>query len=249
VLLANGAIVRLLTWQQGALDEPAESLFELELGDWRPYEAYAAPNPARAQQTVTHTDRFDRRVDRQRDRLFELAGSEVGARIEGLGWGQVVICAEAGIRERLVAALPEAVSHRLIGHLDLNLVEHAPAAIGSHLEPLVEEAWEARARGLVSEAARRALAGDAAVVIGPDAAFHALTRRRVAHLILDPLDDFLAQAATESGASLLASAAPAMLAERAVEAAIATGAQVTCLPSERSPELVEAGGAVALLYY
>ena len=40
-----------------------------------------------------------------------------------------------------------------------------------------------------------------------------------------------------------------LLGERAVEAAIATGAQVTALPTSESAALTEAGGIAALLRY
>ena len=74
----------------------------------------------------------------------------------------------------------------------------------------------------------------------------ALAEGRVEHLILDVDGDF----------SAVADMVPAgiggpaeLLGERAVEAAVATGAEVTALAAEDSKALAEAGGIAALLRY
>jgi hypothetical protein len=101
------------------------------------------------------------------------------------------------------------------------------------LEPLIEAA-DGRAR-----------AGGAAT-LGAQETLGALAEERVDHLILDPDYDF-AQTSTTIPPSI---GGPAdLLGERAVETAIATGAQVTALPTTASSILRAAGGIVALLRY
>jgi len=56
VVLVGGDTIRVLVLQNGQIDEPEDSTYGLSLGDWRPYEAYASPNPARGQQSVSHQD-------------------------------------------------------------------------------------------------------------------------------------------------------------------------------------------------
>jgi hypothetical protein len=63
LVLVGRDAVRLLHWEAGRVEEPEDSLYELELGDWRPYAAYAMVNPARAQQTATHSESYEHSVD------------------------------------------------------------------------------------------------------------------------------------------------------------------------------------------
>ena len=57
---------------------------------------------------------------------------------------------------------------------------------------------------------------------------------RVEHLLVDPGYDFAGQR---------------LFAERAVEAAVAAGGRVSCVPAAAADRLAEAGGIAALLRY
>ena len=244
-MLVSGDVVRLLGIEQAEPTEPENSTFELELGDWRPFGGTAAGSPGRGVLGTSHQESYEARVEAQRDQLFAGAAAETGKRLEQLGWERIVIVSETQVAARFRAALPPIVGERVIAESDLNLVGEDPHVIAEALEPLIEGAWLARAAQLAGLARERAQAGGAAAV-GALETLTALAEGRVEHLILDVDGDF----------SAVADMVPAgiggpaeLLGERAVEAAVATGAEVTALAAEDSKALAEAGGIAALLRY
>ncbi len=245
VVLVSGELVRLLGIEQAEPTEPENSTFELELGDWRPFGGTAAGSSGRGVQTTSHQERYEARVDAQRDQLFAGAAAETGQRLELLGWERIIIVSETQVAARFRAALPSILSERVIAESDLNIAGNDPHVIAEALEPLIEDAWLARASQLADLARERAQAGGAAAVGAPET-LTALAEGRVEHLILDPGGDFSA-AADMVPASV--GGPVALVGERAVEAAVATGAQVTALAAEDSQALTEAGGIAALLRY
>lgn len=245
VVLVGGDSIRLLQIQTGHIDEPEDSTYELSLGDWRPFKASASANPARGQQTVSHQEHYEARVSKQRGELFETAAAAMAERADGLGWERIIIAAEGQVAARFHEALPETLRSRVITTLDHNMGHGDLAAIAAILEPPLEAAWLERTRRLVAAARERASAGGAGA-LGPQETLGALAEGRVNHLVLDPDHDF-SSAAGSIPPSI--GGPPSMLAERAVEAAIAAGGHVSTLPVSDSEELLDAGGMVALLRY
>ena len=121
VVLVGGDFVRLLQIANGNIDEPDDSTYELSLGDWRPYEAYASANPARGQQTVSHRERYKARVSEHRGQLFETAAAATAGRVEDLGWERIVIATEGQFASRFEEALPEALRTRVVATIDHNV--------------------------------------------------------------------------------------------------------------------------------
>ena len=245
VVLVGGDTIRVLVLQNGQIDEPEDSTYELSLGDWRPYEAYASPNPARGQQSVSHQEHYEARVSEHRDQLFETAATATATRIAELGWDRIMIAAEGQFASRFREALPEAVRTRVVATLDHNVGHDDLPAIAAILEPLLADAWLARTQQIVVTAHQRAHAGGAAA-LGPEETLGALAEGRVAHLVLDP-DHDVSSVAEWIPASL--GGPPELLGERAVEAAIAAAGDVSALPTSDSKELLDADGMVALLRY
>lgn len=245
VLLVSGELVRLLHLEQGEASEPDDSTFEIELGDWRPFGGSAGGSAERGLRTTSHEERLESRIEAQRDQLFETAAEAAGKRLEQLGWERIVLVSETQVATRFRAALPAKVRDHIVAETDRNLAGADPAVIADTVEPLIDQAWRARTSALVELARERAQAGGAAS-LGAQETFGSLAEGRVGHLLLDPAFDF------SSCAGMLPAAfdGPAeLLGERAVEAAVATGAEVTSLAVADSPGLAEAGGAVALLRY
>ncbi len=245
VVLVSGDVVRLLGIEQAEPAEPENSTFELELGDWRPFGGTAAGSPGRGVQGTSHQESFEARVEAQRDQLFADAAAQTGKRLEQLAWERIVLVSETQVAARFRAALPPIVSEHVIAESDLNLVGEDAHVIAEALEPLIDDAWHTRAAQLAGLARERAQAGGAGSV-GALETLTALAEGRVEHLILDPEGDFstVADMVPESIGG------PAeLLGERAVEAAVGTGAQVTALATEESEALAEAGGIAALLRY
>ncbi len=245
VILVSGDLVRLVQIEQAEATEPPESTYELNLGDWRPYGGSAGGSPARGLQTTAHEERYRARVEAQRDQLFETAATQTAKRLEALGWERIVIVSQTQVASRFREALPAEVSRRVIAESESNLVGEEPAVIADAIEPLIEDAWKKRANTLIELACDRARSGGAAT-IGAQETFGALTDGRVGHLILDPDQDFSTTGAT---APALLDGPIELLGERAVEAAIATSAEVTAVPARTSPLLGEVGGIAALLRY
>ena len=245
IVLISGEAVRLLQIEQAEPSEPEDSLYELELGDWRPFGGTAAGSSGRGVQATSHQESYEARVDAQRDQLFATAATETAKRLEQLGWERVILVSESQVAARFRAALPPILSERVIAESDLNLVGEEPSAIAEALEPLIDDSWLTRAQALADLARERTQAGGAGSV-GALETLTSLAEGRVEHLILDPAADFSA------GAEMVPDAVggpPELLGERAVEHAIATGAEVTALEVGQSEALTEAGGIAALLRY
>jgi stalled ribosome rescue protein Dom34 len=245
VILVSGELVRLVQIEQAEASEPPDSTYELSLGDWRPFGGSAGGSPARGLQSTAHEERYRARVEAQRDQLFETAARQTGKRLEALGWERIVLVSETQVVSRFREALPPEVAERVIAESDSNLAGEEPAAIADAIEPLIEEAWQTRSNALVELARDRARAGGPAT-IGAQETFGALTEGRVEHLILDPDRDL---STTGSIVPPLIEGRSELLGERAVEAAIATSAQVTAVSAVTSPVLAELGGIAALLRY
>jgi hypothetical protein len=245
IVLVGRESVRLMDIEQGEAAEPANSVFELELGDWRPYGGSAGGSSARGAQTTSHEERFETRVDEHRDKLYSQAAAATAKRLEQLGWQRIVIASEGQVHAQFIDALPPILAQRVIATPDLNLAHMEPHEVAEVLEPLIEEAWERSASKLAGEIHDHALAGGPGS-LGVDETLAALGEGRVEHLVLDPEIDFAAALTTVPDAI----GGPAeLLGERAVEKALATSAQVTTHPVNSSDALRESGGMMALLRY
>lgn len=245
VILVGGDLIRLVHIEQAEATEPENSTYELTLGDWRPFGGSAGGSSERGILTTSHEERYRARVAAQRDRLFVTAATETARRLEALGWERVVLAAEGQVAARFREVLPANLRERVIADADVNLVGEDPNVIADTVEPLIDAAWSRRARALSALAHDRAKGGGAAT-LGPEETLSALAEGRVDHLLIDPDFDF--SSAPETVPSSIGGPAD-MLGERAVEAAIGTGAKVTALPTDESAALHDAGGMASLLRY
>ncbi|HVP02682.1 MAG TPA: VLRF1 family aeRF1-type release factor [Solirubrobacteraceae bacterium] len=245
IVIVGREHVRLLHLEQGETGEPDAPVYELALGDWRAFGGSAGGSPARGMLTTSHQEHFEARMDEQRDRLYGVAGEATAARLSQLGWERIALVSEGQVAARFRAALPAGLLERIVIDADLNLDHAEPVAIAEALEPRLEDAWREAADRLVAAARERAAAGGHAA-LGPQAVLEALAEGRVDHLVLDPGHDFGPDVGVVPPTI---PGPPELLGERAVEAAIATGAQVTALAAADTPALAECGGMAALLRY
>lgn len=250
VLMAHDR-VRLASWVDGVIEEPPGALYQLEGGQWRDYAAYAAGNPARAQQTGRHPEGFGPREEHHREGFLREAARAVGGRVDELGWRRLVLVGERRLTDEFERDLPVAIRDLVADRIARHLVELTAAEIAGHVEPTLLELWRVEARGLVGRARELAEAGGAAAA-GLDASARALLAGRVERLLVDPFHDFADEIAGSEAAQVVLQGAPAQLmAERAAEAAIARGGEVTSLPGAvgEGSGLDDAGGIAALLRY
>jgi hypothetical protein len=248
LVLVTGERVRLLHWEGGRVVEPERSLYELELGDWREYAAYAMANPARAQQTVTHTASFEQRVEDWRRRFLRDAAQATATRLGRLDWQRVIVAAEGQVAGNFMEALPAGVRERVVAQVEANLLWGAPAAVADRLEGELDRIWREETIRRAAQALHAAGHGGRGVA-GLVSTLEALERRTVDWLVLDPLHPFEGAGLSPAARRALDGAPRELLGERAVELAVAGGAGVSALPADQSPALAQAGGIAALLRY
>lgn len=250
LVLVGRERVRLLEWREGRVEEPPDSTYAIESGEWAAYAAYAEGNSARGQQTGRHPEGFEPRNEHHRDVFFQEAADATAGRLRELGWARVLIAGEGDLPARFADHLGADARRLVCGELPRNLLEASPAEVEQHVEPLLLELAARDARALAQQALSRTAAGGHAT-LGLQATATALVERRVERLLVDPLREFGAEAADDpSVAALLRGAGPDLLAERAVEAAVAAGAQVTSIPGGNGDgALGDAGGIAALLRF
>jgi len=244
IVLVGLERVRLLNIEQGEVTEPDASEYEIALGDWRRYGGSAGGSPERGARTTGHRERLEARVGEQRARLFDAAARATAGRLDDLGWERVALVGQHQVAGEFREAAPGALTDRIVSVLDANLGGEDASVVAETLEPHLDAQWRARAAALAQDAAERAAAGGAAA-LGPDETLATLVAGRASHLVLDPAAD-LSAAASDQVVEALGGPA-SLLAERAVEAAVASDAEVTALAAEDSPALAQAGGMLALL--
>jgi hypothetical protein len=245
LVLVSAEAIRLLHWQAGRVEQPERSLYELEPGQWRDYDAYVG-HPTRALGGM-HVGTFDQRVEEWRQRFLTEAAIATGQRVVEFGWHRVLLTGDKPIVNDFADRLPDSVRERIVGIANANLLWEEPPAVADRLESALDEAWRRDADQLVDRAIEAAAEGGKGA-LGWAEVLDSLVQHRVEHLVF-------AASATPKPESLppyvsdaLGKPAAGMLVERAVEQAVASGAEVTVVPGDAGP-LLAVGGVVATLRY
>jgi hypothetical protein len=245
LMLVSAEAVRLLHWQDGRVTEPARSLYEIESGQWRDYDAYVGYSGRSPD--GRHVAEFDPRVREWRQRFLRATAQAVAAQVAGLGLHRILLVGQPRVTGPFLRQLPEPASGRVIATINASLIWEDHAGVAERLDDTLRDAALQQARALVQETIRRAYPGGDAAIGWPEVA-DSLVRHRVGHLIVGAgaaLDPAVLGPHTQAA---LGWPSPQMLIERAVEQAVISGAEVTVLPAD-TPELVRAGGAAAILRY
>ncbi len=245
LVLVSAEAVRLLHWQDGRVTQPAQSLYEIEPGQWRHYDAYMG-YPGRSPAGL-HVAEFDRRVAEWRQRFLRTTAQTVGAQVIGLGWHRILLVGQPRVTDPFLRQLPEPASGRVIATIEANLIWEDHAAVAERLDDALRDAGCQEARALAAETISLAYAGGDAAIGWPEVA-DSLVRHRVGRLIVGTeaaLDPAVLDPHTQAA---LGWPSPDMLVERAVELAVISDAEVTVLAAD-TPELVRAGGVCAVLRY
>jgi hypothetical protein len=245
LVLVSAEAVRLLHWQDGSVTEPAQSLYEIEPGEWRDYDAYVG-HPGRTPGGM-HVAEFDQRQAEWRQRFLRNAAQSVAAHLAELGWDRILLAGEQPMMRDFHEQLPEPVSRKVIATVEANLLREQLTVIGDRLGAVLDEARLRQGQRLVEQALESAHAGGAAALGWPEV-LDSLVQQRVSHLIIDPEAEPDPSQLDPQTQEALAWPSRPVLAERAVEQALASGADITTLPAE-TPQLARAGGAAALLRY
>lgn len=246
VVLVGLEHVRLMHIEQGEASEPEDSGYDISTGDWRPFAGAGGGSPTAGMRPTAHKARHEARIEKRRGRHFRAAAADTAKRLDELGWESVALVAEHQVAVEFREELTPDFAARVAVELDLNLGHEDATTVADALEPHLEASWLQDTLALSEDAHQRAGARGAGS-LGPQETLGALVQGRVAHLLLDPAHDFAPAAAGPILEQL--AGPPELLGERAVEAAIASGAEVTALPADQCPRLAEAGGMLAVLRY
>jgi hypothetical protein len=229
---------RVILWESrlGVMGHVGEYTFEADVAHWREGAAYASPQPARGQQTVSHIERFRRRLAANRGRFLEATGADIAETASERGWERVLVFGDPRLTEAVVEAMgpegPPAVR-------DDRLLERAPAdelasAVADRLAVLDQEEDTA----LADEVREQVGAGGPAV-LGLGQTLDALAEGRVGHLLIDrarrwtgalaPDGRMVPEGVVPAGVEASDMRADTRMGERMIESALAQSARITVL--------------------
>src|SRR6266511_4302956 len=190
-------------------------------------------------------DQFGQRLEANRRRFLREVGEKVGAEAASREWRHLIAFGSDEHTREVQAGLGASgqrlhtVAHDLISAKDREIAERVKAT--------VQELNRAREMELVQEL-EEAIGSAKGAALGPQEVLEALAQGRVRHLIFDadrdyagrPLDAHI----TGDGAD-----GDTPVAERMVELAVATGADITPVEDGPASKLAPHDGAAALLRY
>ena len=259
IVVGTRAGARLLEWTLAGTRQLADFDFELsdaQLADHRggPVE----PNPSRGQQTVSHRERFEDRVDENRHRFLKDVSTTVAEISTERRWDRVVVAGSNRIREELAGLLHNG-DHgtELISAGDTTWEDLSTGRIAQEAWPLLRQVHRDREERLIGRATDLAHAGGRAV-LGARRVCEAANVGRIEHLLFTRDAEVVGQVAEDGtvhddvhGAAAQAGLEMTRephLVERLVEKVLSMGGRVTRLDSDESASaLTTHQGLAALL--
>jgi hypothetical protein len=229
IVLLSAERVRLLSCDEGAIEEIEDWELSITSLDWRERKAQSASNPARAQGVSSSGhDQFDERLEHNRQRFLGECGGFVADRVAKDGIGGAIAFGPPRDFEGFEAGFgsPQA---ELIHGSEADLISAPKGKVGEVAAEAIARLDEERDRAMV-ERAMAEVKGGSRGASGPQEIGEALVEGRVDHLVLDAGFD-------RDGAEPL------------VRGALASSAQVTVVRGEAAATLAEAEGVAAILRY
>lgn len=241
LVLIDGDEVRLVHLEGGHATAPEDSVYELELHEWR--RERQGPGSGH-HSTSVHTEHIvSHQDDHQRRFMAEMADA-ISSRLPELGWRRFALVAAPGTVDLIRDNLSQEVRDHIVGVHEAHITGLSPQQVADHLEQELEAMWRTEAEEAVEQAIASSAAGGSGAT-GVAEVLDALAQGRVAKLVYSP---GFALSPDQVGPQVRASMGEArddMWLERAVEYSVETGASVSALPG--SDALERAGGIVATL--
>jgi hypothetical protein len=246
IVLLSQDQIRLLDWEDGVVNDLESSVYNLELGDWRQYRGVGGSG--RTQQSASHIDSYEERVDTWRSRFMKAAAKAIAESSKELKLERLVVAADGDLGSEFMDALPQELRERVVVAVALNLIDSSAPDVADHLDGHLRQAWRDQVNAVADHALERIKAGDRGAG-GPDQVVAALIEGRVEHLVMDPFYEFEDGDLSDGVREAITNAGEETAREAAVEIALRTGAHVSSASVEEAPALAEADGVLALLRY
>jgi peptide subunit release factor 1 (eRF1) len=258
ILVLSRSAVRLLRWVVGEVEELDSD--EFKVGDAQLADIKSGPThatPSNPNQGLVNKERFEDRIDENRNRFLRSVADDVLAQVKEHGWDRVILSGDVKLREFVGDLLEHGQQGLRLVHADRDWEHDSPATIAQNVWPLLRSVHEQREQDLVDTAVERTLAGGAATA-GLREVCDALNQGRVAHLLFDnrlELEGFRSSEDTlhpEISGPVAQSEGvefhrEPLFIERMIEKAIGTGAAVTPVGHAASAPLGAYDGVAALL--
>ncbi|HEX5989233.1 MAG TPA: VLRF1 family aeRF1-type release factor [Solirubrobacterales bacterium] len=229
IVLLSAERVRLLSCDEGALEELEDWELSITSLDWRERKSQSASDPARAQGVSSSGhDQFGERLEHNRRRFLAECGGLVANQVAADGFGGAIAFGSSPDFESFESGynFPRV---ELVHGGDADLISAPKSKVGEVAAEVTARLDEERERAVV-ERALAEVKGGARGAGGPQETGEALAEGRVDHLVLDAAVD-------------------RALAESLIRGALAGGAQVTIVRDERAAPLAESEGVAAILRY
>lgn len=168
--------LRIVEAADGEAHELEGTAFSAATGDWSEFRGPARANPARAYQSSSQRERYDRRVRVQRSRSLKDAGRRISELARERHWRALVIAGDPHVTGDLAPELPAL----------FRIQTHLPAweSAGQLVRDLAHELDDAR-RSPILKLTAAAHARPAAFAIGPEAVRAAIDDGRAFAVIMD----------------------------------------------------------------
>jgi hypothetical protein len=226
--------VRLYEWALGKLTDLEDWEAVLFMPAWRERKAQSSPDPARVHgPSASGRDRFDQRLDANRERFLEHVGELVAEQSVGRRWRRVLAFGAAHQVGQLQQGMRGKAELDLADEVDL-VTETDHGRLLERVEAAVERHNRHRELALVRAAVEAALTPAGRGATGLNEIEQSLTEGRVRHLLFD---------AQSRRRDLV------QMEEHLVDQALRTSAEVTPVEGEAAEMLREHGGVAALLRY
>jgi hypothetical protein len=151
ILIVSRSAVRLLRWAVGEVEELDSE--EFTVGDAQLADIKSGPShgtPANPNQGLVNKERFEDRIDENRNRFLRSVADDVAAQAKEHGWDRVVLSGPAKLREFVGELLEHAATNGLrVVHAEADWEHDSPATIAQHVWPVLRSVHERREQDLV----------------------------------------------------------------------------------------------------
>jgi len=244
VILASAERVRLLEWSMGAIRELENWEIVLWSRAWRERKAERSQPGIREGASASGRDQFAQRLDANRQRFLHEVGHRVGEELKRRGWRYMIEFGSDEHTEALAAGLSGEV--RKLHPVAQDLISAKEGDVADRVGKVIEELNAERELALIREL-EEAIGSEAGAALGPQEVLEVLEQGRVRHLIFDADRDYAGRPLEARLDGDRDDELP--VAERMIELAVATRAEITPLGGDAAAELAKHDGAAALLRY